>query len=32
MGYVVSSKGISIEAKRIKVVKEWPEPKSVQDI
>ena len=32
LGYVVSSKSISIEAKRIKVVKEWPEPKSVWDI
>ena len=26
------SKSISIEAKRIEVVKAWPEPKSVQDI
>ena len=32
LGYVVLSKDISIEAKRIKVVKEWPEPKSVRDI
>ena len=32
LGYVVSSKGISMEAERIEVVKEWPEPKSVQDI
>ena len=32
LGYVVSSKGISMEAKRIEVVKEWPEPKSVRDI
>ena len=30
--YVVSSKGISMEVKRIKVVKEWPKPKSIQDI
>ena len=29
LGYVVSSKGINMEAKRIKVVKEWPKPKSV---
>ena len=29
LGFVVSSKGISMEAKRIKVVKEWPEPKLV---
>ena len=32
LGYVVSSKGISMEAKRFEVVKEWPESKSVQDI
>ena len=29
LGYVVSSKGISIEVERIEVVKEWPEPKLV---
>ena len=27
LGYVVSSKGISMEAEQIKVVKKWPEPK-----
>ena len=32
LGYVVSSKGISMEAERIEVVKDWPEPKSVRDI
>ena len=32
LGYVVSSKNISMEAKRIEVVREWPEPKSVRDI
>ena len=32
LGYVVLFKGISIEAKRIKVVREWPEPKSIRDI
>ena len=32
LGYVVSSKGINIQAKRIEIVKEWPEPKSIQDI
>ena len=32
LGYVVLSKGISIEAKRIEVVKDWPEPKSVRNI
>ena len=30
--YVVSSKGISIEAERIEVIKKWPESKSVRDI
>ena len=32
LGYVVSSKGISMEAERIEVVKDWPKPKSVRDI
>ena len=32
LGYVVSFKGISMEAEKIEVVKEWPEPKSVGDI
>ena len=32
LGYVVLSKGISMEVEQIKVVKKWPEPKSVQDI
>ena len=32
LGYVVLLKGISIEAKKIEVVKDWPEPKSVRDI
>ena len=32
LGYVVSFKGISMEAKKIEVVKEWPEPKLVQNI
>ena len=32
LGYIVSSKGISMEAKKIEVVKEWPEPKFIQDI
>ena len=29
LGYVVSSKSINMEAKRIEVVREWPEPKSI---
>ena len=32
LGYVVLSKGISMEAERIKIVKDWPEPKSVCNI
>ena len=32
LGYIVSSQGIWMEDKRIKVVKNWPEAKSVQDI
>ena len=32
LGYVVSSKKISMEAEQIEVVRKWPEPKSVQDI
>ena len=32
LGYIVYSKGISIEAKQIEVLKKWPELKSVQDI
>ena len=32
LGYVVSSKGIRMEDKRIEAVKQWPEPQSVQDI
>ena len=29
LGYVVSSKGISMEAEQIEIVRKWPEPKSV---
>ena len=32
MGYVVSSKNISIEAKKIEIVKNWPKSKSVCNI
>ena len=32
LGYVVLSKGISMETERIEVVKDWPEPNSVRDI
>ena len=32
LGYIVLSKYINMEAKKIEVVQEWPEPKSVQDI
>ena len=32
LGYVISSQGIQIEDERIKAVRSWPKPKSVQDI
>ena len=32
LGYVVLSQGIRMEDKRIEVVRNWPEPKSVRDI
>ena len=32
LGYVVSSKSIHMEDKKIEAVKQWPEPQSVQDI
>ena len=32
LGYVVLLKEINMEAKRIKVVKDWPKPKSVRNI
>ena len=32
LGYVVSSKGICMEDKRIEAVKQWPEPQLVRDI
>ena len=32
LGYIVSLRGICIEDKKIKAVKQWPEPKSVRDI
>ena len=32
LGYIVSFKGISMKVEKIKVVKEWPKPKSVRDI
>ena len=32
LGYVVSSKGISMEAEQIEVIRKWPELKLVQDI
>ena len=32
LGYIVLSKGISMEVEQIEVVRKWPEPKSVRDI
>ena len=32
LGYIVSSKDISMEAEKIEVVRKWPESKSIQNI
>ena len=32
LGYIVSSKSISIEAQRIEIVKKWPKPKLIRNI
>ena len=32
LGYMVLSKGISMEAERIEIIKDWPKPKSVHNI
>ena len=32
LGYVMSSKDMGMEAKKIEVVRNWPEPKSLWDI
>ena len=32
LGYIISSKRISMEVEQIKMVRKWPEPKSVRDI
>ena len=32
LGYAVSAQGIRMEDERIEAVRNWPEPKSVQDI
>ena len=32
LGYVVSSQNIRMEEEKIKAIRNWPEPKSVQDI
>ena len=32
IGYIMLSKSISMKAENIKVVKEWPKPKSIWDI
>ena len=32
LGYIMSSKGIHMEDKKIEAVKQWPESQSVQDI
>ena len=32
LGYVVSSKGVSIDPKKVKAILEWPEPKNLQEV
>jgi hypothetical protein len=32
LGYVVSTKGIEIDEKKVKAIKEWPTPKSVSEV
>ena len=32
LNYVISAQRVKIEDERIKIVKNWPEPKSVKDI
>ncbi|KAH9734857.1 hypothetical protein KPL71_017535 [Citrus sinensis] len=32
LGYVVSAKGIEVDEKKVKAIKEWPTPKSVSEV
>ena len=32
LGYVVSAKGIEVDAEKVKAIKEWPTPKSIIEV
>ena len=32
LGYVVSSKGVSMDLEKVKAILEWPEPKNLQEV
>ena len=32
LGYVVSTKGIEVDEKKVKAIKEWPTPKSITKV
>ena len=32
LGYVVSVKGIEVDAEKVKAIKEWPTPKSIIEV
>ena len=32
LGYVVSAKGIEVDAEKVKAIKEWPTPKSITEV
>ena len=32
LGYVVSAKGIEVDEKKVKTIKEWPTPKSTTEV
>ena len=32
LGYVVSAKGIEMDEEKVKVIKEWPTPKSITEV
>ena len=32
LGYVVSSKGVSMDPEKVKAILEWPEPKNLQEV
>jgi hypothetical protein len=32
LGYVISAKGIEVDEKNVKAIKEWPTPKSITKV